>query len=191
MPEALRGDLGEGRRAGTAQYRAQSSGERRGGESCKTGAVPVLLIRHAHAGSRKDWAGDDLTRPLSQKGRRQADALIGTLEVYAPQRILSSPYVRCVETVTPLATSLGLPIEPCEALAEGGGSQAVALVRALADDKVALCTHGDVIPDVLVALADEDRVDLGHRPRQAKGSVWVLDAHGGTFVRATYLAPPG
>jgi 8-oxo-dGTP diphosphatase len=151
--------------------------------------VPVLLIRHAHAGSRKDWAGDDMDRPLSSKGRRQADALVGALEVFAPQRVLSSPYVRCVETVTPLATSLGLPIEPVEALAEGSGLEAVRLVRSLADDKVALCTHGDVIPEVLVALADEDRLDLGLRPRQAKGSVWVLEAHGHIFARATYLAP--
>jgi broad specificity phosphatase PhoE len=151
--------------------------------------VPLLLIRHAHAGSRKDWARDDRGRPLSAKGRRQADALVGQLEVFAPQRVLSSPYVRCMETVTPLAVGLGLPIEPIEALAEGNGEDAFRLVRALTDEKVALCTHGDVIPEVLVGLADEDRLDLGHRPRQAKGSVWVLDAHKGRFVKATYLPP--
>lgn len=151
--------------------------------------MPVLLIRHAHAGSRKEWDGADLDRPLSPKGRRQAEALVAHLEVFAPQRILASPYVRCIETVAPLAASLSLPIEPTEALAEGSGVEALRLVRALADDKVALCTHGDVIPEVLVALADEDRVDLGPRPRQAKGSVWILEAHHGTFVRATYLVP--
>lgn len=149
----------------------------------------MLLIRHAHAGSRKDWDGADRDRPLSPKGRQQADALVGLLEVFAPQRVLSSPYVRCVETVTPLARNLNLPVEAAPALAEGGGSEALSLVRSLADDKVAMCTHGDVIPEVLVALADEDRLDLGLRPRQAKGSVWVLEAHGGKFVRATYLAP--
>jgi hypothetical protein len=64
------------------------------------------------------------------------------------------------------------------------------LVRALAHEKVALCTHGDVIPEILVPLADEDHLDLGPRPRQAKGSAWVLEAFGGRFVRAVYLAPP-
>jgi hypothetical protein len=67
----------------------------------------------------------------------------------------------------------------------------LALIRSLAHDKVALCTHGDVITDVLVALADEDRLDLGPHPRQAKGSAWVLHADLGRFVKATYLASPG
>ena len=65
----------------------------------------------------------------------------------------------------------------------------LALVRQLADHSVALCSHGDVIPDVLVALADEDRLDLGPAPRQAKGSAWVLEAKRGRFVRATYISP--
>lgn len=153
--------------------------------------MPILLVRHGHAGSRKDWDGDDRSRPLTGRGRRQADGLVGLLEGHAPQRVLSSPYTRCVETVTPLAQHLGLAVEVVEELAEGHGEEALRLVRRLADDKVALCTHGDVIPDVLVTLADEDRVDLGRRPRQAKGSVWVLEAAGERFVRATYLPPVG
>ncbi len=149
----------------------------------------MLLIRHAHAGARKEWTGDDLLRPLSAKGRRQADALVKTLGPWAAQRILSSPYERCLQTVRPLADDLGLPVEPSTALAEGQAGKALKLIRSLADDKVALCTHGDVIPDVLVALADEDRIDLGPRPRQAKGSVWVLEVTAGRFTKATYLAP--
>jgi broad specificity phosphatase PhoE len=148
----------------------------------------VLLIRHAHARSRKDWTGDDRLRPLSSRGERQAQGLVAVIEAYAPQRILSSPYLRCLTTVEPLAGRLNLRVEPNDGLAEGNGLDAVQLVRALADDKVAFCTHGDVIPEVLVALADEDRLDLGPRPRQAKGSVWVLEANGGRFTRATYIA---
>ncbi len=150
----------------------------------------MLLIRHAHAEARKEWAGDDRLRPLSAKGRRQADALVRTLGPWAVQRILSSPFERCLQTVVPLATELGLGVECSPALAEGQGDSALALVRSLVDDKVALCTHGDVIPDVLVPLADEDRIDLGSRPRQAKGSVWILEAAGGRFTTAAYL-PPG
>ena len=124
------------------------------------------------------------------KGRRQADGLVSALAGWSPQRVLSSPYTRCVQTVEPLAAELGLKVEAVEELAEGNGSLALALIRALADEKVALCTHGDIIPDVLVALADEDRLDLGPRPRQAKGSVWILEARGARFRRAAYL-PPG
>jgi 8-oxo-dGTP diphosphatase len=154
-----------------------------------TGGVPLLLIRHAHAGSRQDSNGKDWARKLSSKGSRQAAGLVETLEQYAPQRIISSPSVRCVQTVTPLARALHLKVEEDEALAEGSGSAALALVRRLANDKIALCTHGDVIPEILVALADEDHLDLGPRPRQAKGSCWVLEAENGHFYKAAYLPP--
>jgi 8-oxo-dGTP diphosphatase len=152
--------------------------------------VTLLLIRHAQAGSRKDWDGDDRIRPLSPNGRRQAAALVEQLEPWAPSRILSSPYRRCIETVKPLADELGLKVEVVAELAEGAGPDAVRLVRSLKDSHVALCTHGDVIPEILVALADEDRVDLGPAPRQAKGSTWVLGSKKGRFVEATYV-PPG
>lgn len=151
----------------------------------------MLLIRHAHAGSRRDWSGDDQLRPLSTHGRRQARRLVGALTPLAPQRILSSPYTRCLETVEPLARALGVRPEATNELTEGAGAEALRLIRALASEKVALCTHGDVIPEVLVALADEDRLDLGSNPRQAKGSAWVLEATGGRFVKATYLPPRG
>jgi len=156
---------------------------------CNTRGVTLLLIRHANAGSRKDWSGDDRLRPLSPKGRRQARVLVTQLDPWAPSRILSSPYRRCVETVKPLAAELGLKVEEVDELAEGAGPEAVELVRSLHDSHVALCTHGDVIPEILVALADEDRLDLGPAPRQAKGSTWVLRSTKGRFVQARYLPP--
>lgn len=94
-----------------------------------------------------------------------------------------------METVEPLAFQLGLHVDPLEELAAGAGDSALGLVRALADEKVAICTHGDVIPDILVPLVDEDRLDLGPHPKQAKGSVWVLDSTAGRFGRAIYLPP--
>jgi hypothetical protein len=86
-----------------------------------------------------------------------------------------------------LAAALGLPTEVSGDLAEGCRLGGLALVRALADDKVALCTHGDVISDVLVALADDDGLDLGPSPGNAKGSAWVLEGDHQRFVRATYV----
>jgi 8-oxo-(d)GTP phosphatase len=151
--------------------------------------VPIVLIRHADAGNRQDWTGDDHRRPLSSSGRRQANRLVARLRSWSPQRVLSSPYTRCVETVDPLACSLGLEVEVTKNLAEGVGAEALALLRAVADEKVALCTHGDVIAEILVALADEDRLNLGPEPRQAKGSAWVLEADGGRFFNATYVGP--
>ncbi len=151
----------------------------------------MLLIRHAHAGTRRDANGPDRGRRLSAKGVKQARSLIETLESYSPQRIVSSPSLRCVQTVLPLAEAMRIKIEEDDCLAEGTGLAALDLVRSVANEKIALCTHGDVIPEVLVALADEDHLDLGPRPRQAKGSVWVLEAEGERFVKAAYLPPPG
>jgi hypothetical protein len=54
--------------------------------------------------------------------------------------------------------------------------------------KAAVCTHGDVIGEVLMALADKDGLDLGSDPRWAKGSAWVIEADLGRFVSATYVA---
>jgi 8-oxo-dGTP diphosphatase len=149
------------------------------------------LIRNAHARSRHDSRGPEKAGHISGRGFKQAQGLIETLEGYSPQRILSSSAVRCVETVTPLAAAFDLQVELEESLAEGAGLAALALVRRVAHEKIALCTHGDVIPEILVTLADEDHLDLGPRPRQAKASVWVLEADGGRFVRAVYLPPPG
>jgi broad specificity phosphatase PhoE len=158
--------------------------------SARLEGVPLLLVRHAHAYARREWSGDDRLRPLSANGLRQAEGLIAVFGNFAgPARVLSSPYLRCVQTVVPLAQANHLEVEPSEDLAEGESSTAVRLVRDLAMDNVAVCTHGDVIAEILVALADEDMLDLGPNPRQAKGSVWALDAEDGLFTSARYFPP--
>lgn len=152
--------------------------------------MPILLVRHGHAGSRTSWDGPDRDRPLSSKGQAQALAIATNLEKYCPVRLLSSPYVRCLETLAPLAAALGLEVEAVAELAEGRAYECLELIRRLAGTDVALCTHGDVIPEVLLALANEDGLDLGPYPREAKGSVWVLDSAGSRFISATYIDAP-
>lgn len=152
--------------------------------------MPVLLVRHAHALARSEWDGDDRCRPLSGKGHRQARALVAVLSGFQPSRLLSSPFLRCLETVGPLGQALGCPVEREGRLAEGSGRAAVELVRDLRSQDVALCSHGDVIPDILAALAREDLLDLGVAPRVEKASVWVLEADGDRFGSAGYLPPP-
>lgn len=153
--------------------------------------MALLLVRHAHARSRKEWSGDDRSRPLSAHGLKQADGLISIAAGFAPvMRVLSSPYLRCVQTVTPLAAARHLELELTKDLAEGQKiSDAVKMVRSLAGTDVAVCTHGDVIAEILVTLADEDRVDLGPNPRQAKGSIWALEGRDRAFSSARYLPP--
>jgi 8-oxo-dGTP diphosphatase len=104
--------------------------------------VTNVLLRHASAGDRVDWEHDDHLRALDAKGRRQSAALVELLRPLGVRRVVSSPYVRCVQTVEPLAAALGLPLEQDHRLAEGEGAAAVDLLR---EDGVVCCTHGDVV----------------------------------------------
>jgi phosphohistidine phosphatase SixA len=108
--------------------------------------VTSVLVRHASAGDRDDWAGDDRLRPLDARGRRQAVELVGLVDSLDVRRIVSSPFTRCVETVEPLAEALGLSVELDDRLAEGAGQAAYVLVQ---EDGVVCCTHGDVVGDLL------------------------------------------
>jgi 8-oxo-dGTP diphosphatase len=104
--------------------------------------VTSVLLRHASAGDRHDFEHDDSWRPLDKRGRRQSDDLIELLRPFGLRRILSSPYVRCVQTVEPLAAALGVELEEDVRLAEGAGGAAAAL---LMEDGVLCCTHGDIV----------------------------------------------
>jgi 8-oxo-(d)GTP phosphatase len=152
--------------------------------------VPVLLVRHAVAVGRRHWDGADVDRPLDQRGHRQADALVSAVGDRQIEQILSSPALRCVETVRPLGAARGLQVDVHADLAEGSTYEAVALVRSLVGGAAALCSHGDVIPRVLEHFVVHDGVDLGHDPHWAKASAWVLEDDGERFVKAFYLPPP-
>ena len=147
------------------------------------------LVRHAKAGSRSGWIGPDESRPLTRAGKEQAEAIMELLVERPVPRTLSSPYRRCVETMQPLAEKLGLPIETVVELAEGEPAwRVVELLAALPEDSV-LCSHGDVIPAVIDALAARGMAVDGE-PDWRKGVTWVLERDGDEFVRAHALPPP-
>ena len=72
--------------------------------------MSLLLVRHAVAVSKHDWPSDDRLRPLNDKGFAQARALVDVLAGHRIEVIVSSPAVRCVQTVEPLAAALGLEV---------------------------------------------------------------------------------
>src|SRR5438045_8101341 len=99
-----------------------------------------LLVRHARAGSRKSWDDPDIERPLSKKGRRQAHGLVEVLEPYSIKHLVSSPYVRCAQSLEPVAEALGLEIELRAELAEGArGHDALEVLRQHAGTTAAFC----------------------------------------------------
>jgi 8-oxo-dGTP diphosphatase len=152
--------------------------------------VTILLLRHTHAGDRDAWRGDDRQRPVSDRGVRQAEALVAQLGGYPVERVLTSPYVRCVQSVEPLAAARGLEVEEDDRLAEGTPFDLVRrLLHELADEQAVLCSHGDVIGAIVTDLAHRG-VDLGSAGLVwAKASTWVLDGDA-TTPRASYLPPP-
>jgi 8-oxo-(d)GTP phosphatase len=138
----------------------------------------VLLARHASAGERSEWTGDDRERPLDERGLRQAEGLVELLGERRPTRVLSSGYLRCRQTVEPLADALGLPVEDAPQLEEGASKGDVHdLVERLQSELPTLCTHGDVV-EALVGEEGE------------KGATWVLELERGQVRLLEYLPPP-
>jgi len=150
----------------------------------------LYLVRHAKAGSRSEWVGDDRVRPLSGPGRRQAAALATRLAALSKGDLVSSPYVRCMQTLEPLAVALGTTVRADDRLAEDTGFVgAIALLAEVPDGSV-LCSHGDVIPDTIGALERRGCAFAG-APDWRKASVWVLSRDAdGAITRAACWPPP-
>jgi 8-oxo-dGTP diphosphatase len=152
--------------------------------------MTIFLIRHGKAGSRHEWNAPDEQRPLVAKGLEQAKAIAVSLQDRPIVRVLSSPFLRCVQTVEPLADQFGLSVTPADVLAEGAAFELVLdLIETLPDDS-ALCSHGDVIPEVIRALERRGMVIDGFRDSR-KGSVWIIERANGVIDRASALPPPG
>lgn len=145
------------------------------------------LVRHAKAGSRERWTAPDRDRPLTDAGKVQAARLVGLIGS-GVRSVKSSPYVRCVQTVAPLAEALSLQIEEDDRLAEGADPGWV--TRQLASTGgLVLCTHGDIMAAVVVGLADA-HVPVAGGMQWAKGGTWAFEVSGARIVGARYLPPP-
>jgi 8-oxo-(d)GTP phosphatase len=136
---------------------------------------PVLVNRHALAGDADEWDADDARRPLDERGRRQANALVDQLAPFEIERIVSSPFDRCVQTVEPLARARGLEVELTDELAEGAGPERVrSLLLGLDGTATAVCGHGpELVPlfgkmkkgaTAAVEVGDGKLVELGRMP---------------------------
>ena len=151
--------------------------------------MSIYLVRHAKAGSRDRWNGDDRQRPLSDKGRVQAELLAERFVRVPVPRIFSSPYVRCVETVEPLSRACGVDIESIEVLAEAGSFASIIDLLLSVPEHTVLCSHGDTIPETIAALCRRG-MEIDGPEDWRKGSTWVLDREGELFTHATAWTPP-
>jgi phosphohistidine phosphatase SixA len=121
---------------------------------------PVLILRHAKARPRARWSHADAERPLVELGRRQAVALAGLLECWHPEYLLSSPWRRCLDTMSPYVTGQGLRVRTKGGLTElahrSSPRKAAAHLRgALGKGEPALvCTHRPVLETVMAELSE-------------------------------------
>lgn len=137
---------------------------------------PLLAVRHAAAGDPNDWTGDDALRPLDERGRQQAQALVEQLGTYGIRRIVSSPSARCVETVTPLAAAHGLQIEALDELADGSDLERVRALLLELDSEALACMHAPPLESFF--------------GKVKKASTVGVEAGGGELLELGRLAAP-
>ncbi|MCU1351860.1 MAG: hypothetical protein JWM05_1069 [Acidimicrobiales bacterium] len=154
--------------------------------------MAIHLIRHAKAGSRRRWEQPDANRPLSAAGAEQAEQLAEQLRNAGVTRLVSSPALRCRQTLEPLAALLGLDVTVDPALAEGAagdGALDALLAMAAATPEMAACSHGDVIPRVVQLLAEQG-VEVEGGTSLAKAGRVTLDLDGDGRVTGVRTLPP-
>ena len=155
----------------------------------------VLIVRHATAGSKSKYNGDDRKRPLDKHGRAQAESLVGQLLAFGAAELFAADRVRCHQTLDPLAEELGVPVhnEPAltaEAYADNRKTarQRILEIAATATTPV-ICTQGEVIPDFIAWWCERDGV-RPDKSRNRKGSTWVLTLVDGRLACADHIGSP-
>src|SRR5262249_19492022 len=146
----------------------------------------IVLLRHAKAGRRVQWQGDDRLRPLDKAGRRQLVGLASFLPAFAPARLVSADRVRCVQTVAPFAVAAGLDLAINPAFSdeaflddpEATGGELLALAKSV--PVAVVCSQGIAVPGLVTDLAG---VEDAHT---RKGAAWVLCFADGAVVGADY-----
>jgi 8-oxo-dGTP diphosphatase len=150
----------------------------------------IFLVRHAKAGHRDDRNPRDDTRPLSANGQAQAVALAPRLlDAGATGPALASPYTRCMQTLAPFAERAGIEVTPDDRLIEGSPIGPLVELITTAAPGTVLCSHGDVIPDVIAGLQRRG-CEITTPPDWRKGSTWVLTVEDGRVTKAASWPPP-
>ncbi|MBG0562010.1 NUDIX hydrolase [Actinoplanes aureus] len=154
----------------------------------------VALVRHAHAGERKKWAGPDRLRPIDPVGHRQAGRIAAALTSFRPRHLIAAPPLRCKQTLEPLAKALDdMPIVLDGAFAEPSDAADLTarltmaqarLTQLRTDERVVVCSQGKVIPPLLALLHG---VEDDEPFKTRKGDGWLLTWSGERLLDASRL----
>jgi 8-oxo-dGTP diphosphatase len=141
----------------------------------------ILLIRHGTAKNRDGWTEADHLRPLNKAGIKQANAIADELGEVKIAQIRSSPAVRCMQTVEPLARRAGMKLDVDAQLMEGSS---FSLPESSRHGLHIYCAHGDNIPALLETLG----IDCN---QCKKGSIWMIKRDDdGEITDVSYVQPP-
>jgi 8-oxo-dGTP pyrophosphatase MutT (NUDIX family)/phosphohistidine phosphatase SixA len=161
--------------------------------------VPLILLRHASAGQRTAHPDDDARRGLDADGAIDARLLAGLLACFAPRaRVLSSPALRCQETVQPFAADFGGSVEAEPVLAVPRRPSGLSSVRTSVGDSLAslmsdlvaagraavVCLHRENLTQALAAVCAALGAPsaLPDDPEVPKGGFWVAHAASGELA---------
>lgn len=142
--------------------------------------VPLLLIRHASAGNRQDWAGADRDRPLDERGAAQAERLVPVLAAYGVQQIFSADVLRCLETVAPYAARRRLTVQSEPLFSEPGFAahpeRAADRLEEIMKTGVptAVCSQRAAMPDLLAQMCQRRGTTVPGDRSTRRGGWWVL-----------------
>jgi len=146
----------------------------------------IVLLRHAKAGRRTQWQGDDRLRPLDKAGRLQARELPAFLPAFTPVSVVSADRVRCVQTLEPFAVATGMDLAISPAFSdesylddpEATRNELLALAKSL--PAAVVCSQGIAVPGLVTDLTGLEDT------RARKGAAWVLSFADGAVVSADY-----
>ena len=119
----------------------------------------IIALRHGTAVPPSTWDGEDSTRPLMQRGADQALSIAPAIAAYGPAKLISSTAARCLATIAPLAGRLGLEVKASKAVSQDAWETATGNVEKVVAKRLAkrvtavICSHGPVLPDVILEVA--------------------------------------
>jgi 8-oxo-dGTP diphosphatase len=156
-----------------------------------TSTFAIIALRHGKATAPTSWSGPDATRPLTERGVQQSATNVATIKAWRPLKIVTSPAVRCVATVAPLAAATGIKPKQEPNLSQDAWEDGSANVREVVGKRVrkrastVLCSHGPVLPEILreVALA------TGTVPGSYLGSASDLPTGGFSVIHLSATNP--
>jgi 8-oxo-(d)GTP phosphatase len=161
--------------------------------------TPLILLRHASAGSKSAWAGSEMSRPLDSRGTDDAGVLASLLRCFGVCRVISAPAERCVATVRPYAAASGgvIEIESAFDVVDGAGkpddeAAVTAMERLAADSRpVIVCAHRENLPVLLDAASAFLGAGGATGKPLRKGEFLVLHRADGKLIVAERHHPDG